>query len=103
MRGTNNTYRQGDETMKKLEEEIYVAVIEAGYRPSPSGQAGRARILQQVREKHPKAKIVVVRDEYTGARFARANRNRNRCEKLGHNSTTRGGNGSNCYQVWAKW
>ena len=89
--------------MQNLEAEIYSAVVNAGYRPSKSGQVGRAKKLLEVRMEHPEAAIVVVRDEFTGSRFGRSKRNSGRCKKLGNNSTTRGGDGSNCYQVWAKW
>jgi hypothetical protein len=92
-----------DEINEDLEGEIFAAIVTAGYHPSPNGQSGRATILRRVREQHPDAEIVVVRDEFTGVRFARAKRNRGRCEKLGHNSSTPRGNGSNCYQVWARW
>ena len=89
--------------MNELENEIISAVRYAGYTPAINGQRGRARKLATVRAQHPDAKVVVVRDEFTGSRFARSTRNRDRCEKLGHNSTNRGGDGSNCYQVWARW
>jgi len=89
--------------MTDLELEIYYAVRLAGYRPSDSGQGSRARKLAEVRSDHPDAEVVVVRDEFTGCRFRRAKRNQGRCKKLGSNSTTRHGDGSNCYQVWARW
>ena len=86
-----------------LKSELLNAIQLAGYIPNPRDQNGRIRKLAAVREQHPDAAIVVVRDEFTGCRFARAKRNFGRCEKLGHNSTNRGGDGSNCYQVWARW
>jgi hypothetical protein len=91
-------------TNETLCDEIIEAVESAGYRPgSVAAQRARADKLSRVREQHPDAEIVVVRDEYSGCRFAGAQRNRGRCQKLGSNSTTRGGDGSNCYQVWARW
>lgn len=90
--------------MNTLCDEIIDAVESAGYRPgSALAQQARADKLSRVRQQHPDAAIVVVRDEYTGCRFSRAKRNRGRCEKLDSNSTNRGGDGSNCYQVWARW
>lgn len=86
-----------------LKAEILAAVRYAGYSPNPSDQSRRIAKLAAVRAEHPEAEIVVVRDEFTGYRFARAKRNAGRCKKLGHNSTNRGGNGGNCYQVWARW
>lgn len=86
-----------------LKSELLNAIRLAGYSPNPRDQTGRVNRLAAVRTEHPEAAIVVVRDEYTGCRFARAKRNRDRCQKLGHNSTNRGGDGSNCYQVWARW
>ena len=86
-----------------LKAELINSIRGAGYSPNPSDQNGRIAKLASVRAEHPEAKIVVIRDEFTGCRFARAKRNRDRCAKLGHNSTNRGGDGSNCYQVWARW
>jgi hypothetical protein len=89
--------------MTTLEKEIVASVQLAGYNPNPNAQAFRAQKLASVRSEHPTAKVIVVRDEYTGCRFGKAKRNAGRCRKLGSNSTNRGGDGSNCYQVWARW
>ena len=86
-----------------LKSEILAAVRFAGYSPNPSDHSRRVAILAAGRAEHPEAEIVVVRDEFTGCRFARSKRNAGRCRKMGHNSTTRGGDGSNCYQIWARW
>ena len=89
--------------MHATETELIDAIRARGYRPNPAGQSGRACVLESVRGEHPDAKIVVVRDEYTGRRFGLSKCNAGRCWKLGHNSSTPHGRGWNCYQVWARW
>jgi len=78
--------------------EIVAAIQSAGYRANPRQQSRRTERLLKFRETRPDAKIVVVRDEFTGHRFGK---NHLGAVKLGHNSSTPHGNGSNCYQVWA--